>query len=223
MALVSVHTADSKRAGDKLLSCVAENGSAAHPYPTSDELHRGPDAARNLADAVYFLCTLYGRHPGVVDHAANRNVEPAVRGWFASAIDAFADERALLARLAVAAGPVPGTPGATSSEAAVLGQRHAVEMLAQSERRGCALGAALAVVSDWRVIRGVIDSAARRFGVELPPYSLGDPQVIRTIADESAASPAIERALMFGAEQIAIQHYGLWGLLEARQQARAAC
>lgn len=223
MASVSVDTARSVLAGDKLLSCVAENGSAAHPYPTSDELHRGPDAARNLADAVYFLCTLYGRHPGVMDHAANRNVEPSVRAWFASAIDAFAEERALLTRLAAAVGPVPSTPGAVSSEAAVLGQRHAVEMLAQSERKGCALGAALAVVTDWGVIRGVIDTAARRFGVESSPYVLDDAKVIRAIVEDAAVSPAIERALLFGTEQIAIQHHGLWGLLEARQQARAAC
>ena len=63
---------------------------------------------------------------------------PGARAWLATATHAFAGERAYLARLAVAAGPVPSTPGAGDSDAAVLGQRHAIEMLAQSERNGCA-------------------------------------------------------------------------------------
>lgn len=222
MASVSVDMARSASAGDKLLSCVAENGTAAHGYPSSEELLRGPDAARNLADAIHYLCTVYGRYPGIMDHAANFNVEPGIRGWFTEAIDAFAAERALLGRLAVAVGPLPSTPGARGSEAAVLGQRHAVDMLAQSERRGCSLGAALAVVADWAEIRTVVEAAGRRFGVEVPTCRLSDLDALRAIADDAAATPAVERALMFGAEQIVIQHYGLWSLLEARQQARAA-
>jgi hypothetical protein len=33
-------------------------------------------------------------------------------------------------------------------------------------------------------------------------------------------SPAMERAISFGAQQILAQHRGLWDLLEARQLAR---
>ena len=220
MASVSVGKAGSAGIGEKLLACVAENGSAAHPYPASTALLKGPHAARNLSDAVHFLCTLHGRHPGVVDHAANRCIDPAARGWFATATEAFAAERAFLARLAVAAGPVPGTPGSADSEGAVIGQRHAIEMLAQSERSGCALGAALAVSVDWASIRRVLNCAAQRFGVEAPPYLLPEATDFRTIAAEVAKSPSVERALLFGAEQIVVQHHGLWELLEARQQAR---
>jgi hypothetical protein len=32
----------------------------------------------------------------------------------------------------------------------------------------------------------------------------------------------VERAMLFGAEQISVQHFGLWDLLEARQLAREA-
>ena len=220
MALASVGHAGSARTGEKLLACVAGQGSAAHPYLTSETLLRGPHAARNLADAVHFLCTLHGRHPGVVDHAANRSVEPAERAWFGSALDGFAAERGFLTRLAVAAGPMPSTAGAGDTEAAVLGQRHAVEMLAQSERHGCALGAAFALVLDWAAVRGVLVVAANRFGIEPPPYELADGDRIRAVADGAAARPAVERAILFGAEQIVVQHFGLWELLEARQQAR---
>jgi hypothetical protein len=207
--------------GERLVACVAAQGSAAHPYPVSEALLRGPHAARNLADAVHFLCVLHGRHPGVIDHAASRSVEPAARAWFASAVDGFAAERAFLARLAVAAGPIPSTPGSSGTEAAVLAQRHAIEMLAQSERSGCALGAALALAIDWASIRTVLAAAGRRFGVEAPPAHFCDPSA-RALAAAETASPAAERAMLFGAEQIVIQHFGLWDLLEARQDARGA-
>lgn len=220
MASVPVETAKAPRTGSLLFACVAENGSASHSYPSSLELLKGPFANRNLADVVHFLCALYGRYPGVVDHAANRSVEPGPRAWFNSAIDGFATERAFLARLAVAAGPLPSTPGAADNDAVLRAQSHALEMLSQSERNGCALGAALALVVDWGVIRGVLNAAAGRFGVEAPDYRLMDTGAVRDLADSCDSAPPLRRALLFGAEQVALQHRGLWDLLEARQQAR---
>ena len=221
MASALVGRADGAALGAKLLARATAEGSAAHPYLSSEALLSGPDAARNLSDAVHFLCMLHGRHPGVVDHAASRSVETLERRWLDRAAVAFAAERAFLTRLAVAAGPIPSTPGAADSEAAVIGQRHAIEMLARSERNGCALGAAVALVIDWAGVRPVLDTAARRFGVTPPRSGLDDPESIARFADAAAARPAIERALMFGAEQIVLQHRGLWDLLEARQEARA--
>ena len=223
MASLSVGRAISVRTGERLLASVADHGSGAHPYIASDSLLRGPDASRNLSDAVHFLCTLHGRYPGVVDHAANRCTEAGVRSWFALALEGFTSERAFLTRLAVAAGPLPSTPGAGDSEAAVTGQRHAMEMLAQSERNGCALGAAIALVLDWSAVRTVLKVAASRFGIEPPPFAFTDMAGIRAVAEDAAAEPPFERALLFGAEQVLIQHFGLWDLLEARQLARAAC
>lgn len=222
MASASIGQAGGGRLGPALVACVAAGGSGGHPYSCSHELLQGPHAARNLADAVHFLCVLHGRQPGVIDLALNRAVEAAERGWFADAVAAFAAERALLARLAVAAGPIPSTPGAADSESAVAAQRHAIEMLAQSERRGCALGAALALALDWADVRLALDAAAQRFGVKAPPYLLGAAAEIRQLAATAATSAAMERAMMFGADQIAIQHRGLWDLLEARQLARDA-
>src|SRR3546814_5364652 len=68
------------RAGDLLLACIARHGSAAHAYPAAAALLGGTEAWRNLADAVHFLCTLHGRLPGVVDHAAERCVDPDRKG-----------------------------------------------------------------------------------------------------------------------------------------------
>jgi hypothetical protein len=220
MAMASLGTVDGARTGALLAVAVAERGSAAHPWSRSDALLREGDSGRNMADLLHFLCILHGRYPGVVDHAAARNFDPGPRAWLAQAAYSFAGERAYLARLAVAAGPVPGTPGGLASDAAVFGQRHAVEMLAQSERRGCALGAAMAVVLDWAAMRMALDAAAQRFGIESPPYPV-DPQAVAEVADACAPEGGVQRALLFGAEQVLVQHYGLWDLLESRAAARA--
>lgn len=208
--------------GALLLACVAEQGSAAHPWFAAERLLAGPESARNLADAVHFLCALHGRQPGVVDLAAGRSVEPAARAWLAAAGDAMAAERQYLTRLAVAAGPVPSTPGGATSDTAVIAQRGAIATLAQSDRRGCALGAALAFALDWHPVRTLLDSAAERLGVQIPACKLGSRESLCAVADAAGESAPLERAMLFGAQQLALQHRGLWDLLEARQQARSA-
>ncbi|HYD13873.1 MAG TPA: hypothetical protein VEC11_13575 [Allosphingosinicella sp.] len=217
MASLSVESAG-VRTGSLLADCVAQHGSATHPWFHSEALLAGPEASRNLADAIHLLCALHGRHPGVVDHAATRTVEPGGRSWLVAATGAAAAERTLLTRLAVAAGPIPSTPGGGGSEAAIQAQRGALATLAQSDRRGTALGAALAFACDWAPVRrNVIEAAARRLGVETAPHGFGDEEVWRMVADGAGAS---ERALLFGAQQLALQHRALWDLLEARAQAR---
>ena len=220
MASLSVERKGSARTGQLLHACVAEHGSATHPYFGSDALLTGPHAARNLADAVHFLCILHGRHPGVVDLAAGRAVEPELRAWFISASEAVAVERVYLTRLAVAAGPAPSTPGGSGSETAVNGVRSALATLAQSDRQGCALGAALAFALDWSRVRCLLDAAARRLSVESPPPRFDEEAELLAIADVAGEAAATERALLFGGQQLALQHRGLWDLLDARQQAR---
>jgi hypothetical protein len=201
---------------------LSRDGSAAHPWLSNEALLRGPHCARSLADLVHFLCILHGRYPGVVDHAAARTIEEAPRLWLARAAGQFAAERGGLARLAAAAGPVPSTPGAADSDSAVRAQRHAIDMLAQSERSGCAFGAAIAVSVEWTAIRSTLEAAADRFGVTLAPYAQPEIAEIEALCDGFAASLARQRALLFGAEQILVQHKGLFDLLECRHQARAA-
>lgn len=220
MATRSVEPAGGARTGGLLSACVAEHGSAGHPYFEGEALQSGAEAARNLADTIYFLCMLHGRHPGIVDLAASRTVEPAARAWLAGAADAMAAERIYLTRLAVAAGPVPSTPGGPKSETAVIAQRSALGVLAQSDRRGCALGAALAFALDWGPIRALLDGAAHRLGVDVPLLRLGAHHELGLVADTVGEDAATERALLFGAQQLAIQHRALWDLLEARQRAR---
>lgn len=218
MALVASESAVRNEAADLLIAQARHQGSAGHSYPTA-EIAKGPHAARNLADAVHYLCTLHGRHPGIVDLAA-RNPPRALVDWADATVTGFARERHYLTRLVVAAGPLPSTLGQADSEAAVIGQRHALEMLAKSDRAGCALGAAMALVLDWRAIRPVLDAAAKRFSVDPPMLQLPGAAETGEAATMISEDPRVERALMFGARQLLIQQHGLWELLESRQYAR---
>jgi hypothetical protein len=205
---------------DLLIRLVQAEGSSCHTYVNSAELRNGRYATRNLADAVHYLTSLHGRFPGVIDMAANRVATPGAGSWLVKATDGFAAERGYLTKLVVAAGPQPSTPGQAECESAVIGQRHALEMLAQSDRDGCAIGAAIALVLDWHGVRAALDIAAVRMSVDIPECSLPGDDDAREIASLVATSPAIERAMSFGAQQLIGQHRGLWDLLEARQLAR---
>lgn len=217
MASRPIDEAESGSAGALVAMCVAEAGSGAHRWFAADAGH-GP---RDIADAIHFLCVLQGRHPGVIELAALRATEPAARAWLSDAAEAMADERRYLAKLAVAAGGAPSTPNSSQSEGAVAGQRAALATLAQSDRHGCAIGAALAFALDWRAVRIVLDAAANRLGVDAPPFGLGQPDEVRLVADVIGEAALAERALLFGASQLVRQHWGLWDLLEARKAARA--
>ena len=208
---------DLTRAIDAL---VTVEGTGAHAYIQSHKLVSGRYATRNLADAVHFFGVLHGRHPGLMDHASVRAVEADERRWYEQATLAFARERAFLAALAVGSGPMPSTPGQQQCETTALAQSHAIDMLGQSERRGCALGAAVALALDWRAVRTVLDAAAERLDVRSVPAALPDlPDTIGLISKHSG-SPAMERAIMFGAQQLIAQHRGLWDMLATRETVR---
>jgi hypothetical protein len=138
-----------------------------------------------------------------------------------SACSTAATERAYLVRIVAAAGPLPSTPGHAESEAAAHAQRHALDMLAQSDRAGCAAGAALALAIDWATIREVLDAVARRLGLTIPVSTLPLAEETVSVVDALTREPSMERAMLFGAQQVFAQHRGLWDLLEARTSARA--
>ena len=117
---MALNAHDSVRQADvgEILSALARHeGSASHSYPIM-KLSAGAAVARDLADAVHYLCTLHGRQPGVIDLAATRPASPRVNDWAGAAVAGFARERAYLTRVVVAAGPLPSTPGQAESGAA---------------------------------------------------------------------------------------------------------
>jgi hypothetical protein len=197
----------------------ASDGIGTHPWLM--RLAATPEPLRDLADAAHYLCVLHGRHPGVIDHALDHARLDVERSWLEAAAGAFGEERAYLVRLVASAGPMPSTPGQAESEAAALAQRHALDMLAQSDRTGCAAGAALALALDWEPIRGVLDTAAERLGLTPPVSALPLAEETVTVVDALVREMSVERAMLFGAQQMYAQHRGLFDLLEARASARA--
>ena len=220
MASMTALKRPERPAVEALPSIIFRDGVAAHPYLSDQSAFTGAEGTRNLADAVHFLCILHGRYPGLIDHAVDISACPTSRRWLEEVAPAFTDERLYVTKLAVAAGPVPSTPGSAENEAAVAGQVHALHMLARSERRGCALGAAVALMLDWWSFRALLDHAAARLGVEVPTCRLPEAAVVNALIERVADDVSVRRALCFGANQIMIQHRGLLNLLEARQIAR---
>ena len=207
-------------AAEAQLARVGSEGSVDHIFRLTLMSASGPTAARDLADAVHLFCSLYGRHPGLIELALNNCPAGPVRDWLRDASDAYERERLYLVRLTAAVGPLPSTPGAAETEAALVGQRHAIETLAKSERRGCALGAVTALMADWPAIRAVLDRAADRTGMPRPALALPDEDSIVRVISDGTDGVASERALGFGGEQLLLQNRGLFDLLEARACAR---
>lgn len=202
------------------LARVADSGSGRHPHLARLIEASGPHSARDMADAVHLLCSVHGRHPGLIELALSLAPKGPAQTWLGRATDAFERERLYLVRLTAAVGPLPSTPGAAETESTLNAQRHALGILARSERTGCALGAASALVSDWWAIRRLLDRVAARVGIECPAPSLPDEASVIEAINAGCDSPASERALAFGGEQLLLQHRGLLDLLEARAAAR---
>lgn len=216
--IVAIANRDGCDTAERLSRIVLGDGSAGHAAP--ERLSYGNALLSDVADALHQLCSLHGRHPGVVDHAARSDLHPSAAPWLEQAAAAFAEERAYLIRISAAAGPPPGTPGQAAAEAALAAQRHAIDLLARSVRPGCALGAAIAVTLDWPAIRRPLDAAAIRLGLEARPSTLPPTAQTLRLIDTVAAEAPIERAMTFGLQQLLAQHRGLWDLLDARAESR---
>ena len=154
------------------LARVAGEGCARHPYLSALMEASGPHTGRDLSDAVHLLCSLHGRYPGLIELALQRSSSGPAQVWLSQASEAFERERLYLVRLTSAVGPLPSTPGAAETESSLVAARHALETLAHSERKGCALGAATALVGDWWPIRRLLDRAAARVGIGFSPRDL---------------------------------------------------
>jgi hypothetical protein len=202
------------------LTRVAGEGCAHHSHVNALLEAVGPHSARDLSDAVHLLCNLHGHYPGLIQIALERSPQGSTHSWLQHAADSFERERLYLVRLTSAVGPLPSTTGAAETEASLVAARHALETLATSERTGCALGAATALVGDWWPIRRLLDRAATRAGLDCPPPSLPDEASVVAAIDEVSANPSSARALAFGAEQLLLQHRALFDILEARAAAR---
>lgn len=206
-----------------LAAIVDQEGSASHSYCAAAVAGDRQSFVRDLvdfADFVHLTAVLHGQLPGLIDHAAARTVEVAARTWLLRAIDAFAIERHFLNKLSVAVGPLPSTSGHSETSTIVAQQRHALEMLAQSDRRGTALGTAVTLVLEWHPIRAVLDAGALRLGIEPPISKMPTRAETLALLNELPEPERLTRAIQFGATQLLGQHRGMWDLLKARSAVR---
>lgn len=203
-----------------ITALLANDGSGASAALARLSSPRAP--LRDIADAVHCLCLLHGHRQGPIDAARDRAEAPMAREWLAAAAEGFAGEREWLARLVSAVGPMPSTVNQTAAETAIGTQRHAIEMLVTSERRGCALGAAAALVMDWHDVRDLLDRVGDRLGLVPPPNYLPTLAGSRDLLRTAPITPEQTRAFHFGAQQMLAQQRGLWNLIDARSEARAA-
>ena len=217
---VGQHGSPAVSVAEAQLARVAGDGCARHSYLSALLEASGRHSGRDLADSVHLLCHLHGHYPGLIEVALQRCPKGPVQDWLSRASEGFERERLYLVRLTSAVGPLPSTPGAAETESSLVAARHALETLAMSERNGCALGAATALVGDWWPIRRLLDRAAARVGTESPAPSLPDEASVVAIIESGADAAASARALAFGGEQLLLQHRALFDLLEARAEAR---
>lgn len=205
--------------GESVAALVDADGTASAHWPIMLAAPAAP--MRDLADAVHAICGLHGAAPSIIERACTApGSSGVVRDWLTEAAIAFDAERAMLATLIAAVGPLPSTPGQAQSEAAIVAQHHALSTLTDSHRVGCAIGAAAAFLLDWNAIRHILMIAGDRAGT-LPERS-PLPTNRQTIAmlDNLGGGMTLHRAVTFGAQQLLAQHRGLWQLLDARASAR---
>ncbi len=216
-----------KEFGESLLRFVSTQGSAAVIAPLqkfltdSQELRdlRLPIKAIRpalVADIAHFLCISHGRHPGIVDHAATKIIDETARAWLVQSINAFAGERTFLNKLTVAAGPITRQFGQETITAVLSNQAKSFEMLATSDRQGCAAGAAIAFVIDWQTTRPLLNQAALALGMEPTALDLPDSDQCLKLVESLGETTAKRRAMTFGAEQLLGQQRGLWRLIASR-------
>jgi hypothetical protein len=168
-----------------------------------------------LADISHFLHILHGRHPGVIEYAA-QNADDAAQAWLMKAMDGMLAERNYLNKLTVTAGPIRRLPGQDKISLLVECQAKNFQMLASSDRHGCSSGAAIAFVLDWHQTRPLLDIVAQEMG--LMPTSLVLPSVLECqhLAEKLNHDVGYRRAMAFGADQTLAQQRGLWQLVVAR-------
>ena len=203
-----------------IAALLRQDGSLSHEYFTQLLEDSSSSQAADLADIAHFFCLMHGRFPGVIDYAAGHSPNEHMREWLVRTGEAFAAERALLTKLTVAAGPIVSTVGQDQCNNVVIGARNALDMLAQSDRNGCAFGAAIALAIDWISIRQVLGHIALRVGLEARPLTMPTLDECHAFLSKFDDDAVMRRAIIFGITQMMAQHRAIWDLMESRHDNR---
>lgn len=213
--------ADVSRFAVSVIESLRANGScnSAHLGALVDGRLERPMQA--LADYAHFLTILHGQVPSLLEIASSHEKHTTAL-WLRTAAAAFDEDRRWMARLSVVTGGALDLAGLSTAEQLVRDQREAMLTLANSSRTGCALGAAVALVIDWQILRTELPKAALLAGIESRDRQAADwpADKIGAVLADSGADASLRRALAFGATQLASLHGQLFDLLEARHATR---
>jgi len=176
----------------------------------------------DVADIAHILTIVHGSLPTVFELASAHAPSGHLRELLFAASESFQAWRRFLALLTSKAGPAPSCLNDDVHMVSLVQLKHAIQLLASSERRGCAVGAATAMLADWHLTIPPLLSCASRFGIghHLP----SPPQVNEIIAGIEQTEPTTSelRAMTFGASQFYHMDDEIFLHLRARRQARHA-
>jgi len=213
--------------GDIFVRNILSDGSRAVTAPLAGFVENGGDRpdlrphaqtarAALLADIAHFMHISHGRHPGIIDHAAQKISDDAAQSWLVAAIEGFAREQSFLNTLTVTAGPIRRLLGQDKVNTLIESQAKNFQMLATSDRKGCPAGAAIAFIVDWHQTRPLLDLVAHAMGLARPSATLPSVSECAALAGKLDDGGNYRRAMAFGAYQTLEQMRGLWRLIAAR-------
>lgn len=200
----------------ELEAMLAASGATGHEFVAA--LSQGRRLSRStFADVAHLLGLLHGNRPSVFEIVSQSPLVPSP-AWLHAAMRAFAREREVVAQLILITGPPPSRAGQTSVEMSVTATRNALATLAGSDRLGCAIGAAVALLLDWEAISAAVRQIGREFDVNLADRHDEWPSRHESLgAVELAASlPGGERAVRFGFQTLLGQHFDFWNIIQCR-------
>lgn len=201
------------------IELLQNQGSSQHPFQRRLRADGFVELDSALIDAVRHIAFIHGRFPGLFEEA-QRNSPPSAEysGWLRAMAADFSRERLMLAKLLAHSPSSQAQPTSIAEQLSFEAFGRDLLALSRSERPGCALGAAIALALDWNSIRAVLDRASALFEYSAPPTSMpSDEEIFEKLVN---LDPALERALLFGANELLLRHERLWGILEARHWAR---
>src|SRR3546814_13086128 len=101
----------------------------------------------------------------------------------------------------------------------VSATRAALLTLAGSDRLGCAIGAAAALLLDWDGVSEALAGIAQRLGADAAPRHQSWPSPAETtrLAETAAALPGAERPVRSGFTPLLAQHSAVWAILQSRR------
>lgn len=176
----------------------------------------------DVADLAHALTVTHGGLPNIFDLASLRSDAQSLRNHLVTCSNSFQDWRRFLSALTSKAGPAPSLTDDAAHMVSLVQTKQGIQLLGESERKGCAIGAAFAMLNDWQIVLPESFKFAARLdiveGIALPPRTSAIIEEMECLEPSAAEL----RAMSFGADQFYQLNDAFFRHLEARRKARKA-